>query len=175
MNGEPQKIWLPSSGRATASRSISRSPKAPGIVAEDIPLRILFADDDVIVIDKPAGMVVHPGRRSADGDVGQRAAPSFSRNPRLGRRRAAGDRPPAGQGNFGRHGRRPEPSAAYAELKRQFKAREVKKVYLALVWGRLPRDRGPLRLADRPPVKHGQRMSIRTRTAAGGGHGIPQS
>jgi 23S rRNA pseudouridine1911/1915/1917 synthase len=36
---------------------------------EDIPLNILFEDDDLIVIDKPAGLVVHPGAGNADGTL----------------------------------------------------------------------------------------------------------
>lgn len=36
---------------------------------EDIPLRVLFEDDDLIIIDKPAGMVVHPAPGSAKGTL----------------------------------------------------------------------------------------------------------
>ncbi|MBS0126634.1 RluA family pseudouridine synthase [Thetidibacter halocola] len=39
------------------------------VVAQDIPLAILFEDDDLIVIDKPAGMVVHPAPGSPDGTL----------------------------------------------------------------------------------------------------------
>ncbi len=39
------------------------------VVAEDIPLRILFEDADVIVIDKPAGLVVHPAPGHARGTL----------------------------------------------------------------------------------------------------------
>jgi 23S rRNA pseudouridine1911/1915/1917 synthase len=35
-------------------------PRGREVAGEDIPLRVAFEDDDVIVIDKPAGMVVHP-------------------------------------------------------------------------------------------------------------------
>ena len=38
-------------------------------VAQDIPLNVLWEDDDLIVIDKPAGMVVHPAPGSADGTL----------------------------------------------------------------------------------------------------------
>ena len=49
------------SNRATASRSSSRRwhPRRPK--AKQIPLDILYEDDALIVIDKPAGLVVHPG------------------------------------------------------------------------------------------------------------------
>lgn len=38
-------------------------------IAQDIPLTVLWEDDDLIVIDKPAGMVVHPAPGSADGTL----------------------------------------------------------------------------------------------------------
>ena len=40
-----------------------------GLVAEDIPLAVVCEDDDLIVIDKPAGMVVHPGPGNAGGTL----------------------------------------------------------------------------------------------------------
>ena len=49
--------------RATAGESIAvRIPALAGreVVAEDIPLRVAWEDDELVVIDKPAGMVVHP-------------------------------------------------------------------------------------------------------------------
>ena len=39
------------------------------LIAEDIPLDILFEDEDVMVINKPAGLVVHPGAGQADGTL----------------------------------------------------------------------------------------------------------
>ena len=41
---------------------------------EDIPLNVIWEDGDLIVIDKPAGMVVHPRARHALGHFGQRPA-----------------------------------------------------------------------------------------------------
>ncbi|MBV2360416.1 RluA family pseudouridine synthase [Thalassococcus sp. CAU 1522] len=39
------------------------------VVAQDIPLEILFEDDDLVVVNKPAGMVVHPAPGSPDGTL----------------------------------------------------------------------------------------------------------
>ena len=39
------------------------------IIPQDIPLNILFEDDDIIVINKPAGIVVHPGHGNRDGTL----------------------------------------------------------------------------------------------------------
>ena len=37
-------------------------PEPSGLVAQDLPLAVLLEDDDLIVLDKAAGMVVHPAR-----------------------------------------------------------------------------------------------------------------
>ncbi|HUJ76266.1 MAG TPA: RluA family pseudouridine synthase, partial [bacterium] len=44
-----------------------RDPPPLDLVPEDIPLTVLFENDDVIVVDKPAGMVVHPGSGNQSG------------------------------------------------------------------------------------------------------------
>lgn len=41
-------------------------PEVPGAMAQDIPLDIIYEDDDVLVVNKPAGMVVHPAPGSPD-------------------------------------------------------------------------------------------------------------
>jgi 23S rRNA pseudouridine1911/1915/1917 synthase len=48
---------------------LSEPPRDTNIYAEEIPLNILFEDDDLIVIDKPAGMVVHPGHGNYTGTL----------------------------------------------------------------------------------------------------------
>ena len=63
---------------STASRRVApgmafeleEPPPAPvGIVAQDIPLDIVFEDSDLIVLDKPAGLVVHPAPGHDDGTL----------------------------------------------------------------------------------------------------------
>ncbi len=44
-------------------------PTPAEIVAQDIPLAVLYEDDQLIVIDKPAGLVVHPAAGNADGTL----------------------------------------------------------------------------------------------------------
>ena len=48
---------------------LSHPPHENLLVAEDIPLDILFEDDQVIVVNKPAGMVVHPGHGNYSGTL----------------------------------------------------------------------------------------------------------
>ena len=50
-----------------ASVQIDLPPPTPTeIVSQDLPLKIIFEDDDLVVIDKPAGLVVHPAAGHAD-------------------------------------------------------------------------------------------------------------
>ena len=47
----------------------SRLPETTEIIPQDIPLDILYEDEDILVINKPAGMVVHPGSGNRDGTL----------------------------------------------------------------------------------------------------------
>ena len=47
----------------------SRLPESTEIIPEDIPLTIVFEDDDLLVVNKPAGMVVHPGSGNRSGTL----------------------------------------------------------------------------------------------------------
>ena len=111
---------------------------APALIAlpEPLPLDVLYEDDDVVVIDKPSGMVVHPGSGNRGGtlvnallhryrDFGVRF-PDTSR-PGIVHRL---DKDTSGVLVVARH------AAAHAFLARQFSDRRVGKLYLAWVAGR---------------------------------------
>ena len=67
---------------------------------EDIPLNVIWDDPDLIVIDKPAGMVVHPAPGSYSGTLGQCiAAPLWRHTFRRRWRTAPGNRSPDRQGH----------------------------------------------------------------------------
>ena len=48
---------------------LARPPHEHGIVAEDIPIEVVYEDDDLMVVNKPAGMVVHPGNGNFTGTL----------------------------------------------------------------------------------------------------------
>ena len=69
-------------------------PVDPVPLGESIPLHIVFEDAHLLVIDKPAGLVVHPATGREFGHTGQCADRPLRRKPFRHRRRpAAGDRP----------------------------------------------------------------------------------
>ena len=133
----------------------------PDVVAEDIPLSILFENDDAIVIDKPQGMVVHPGSGNAHGTMVNALLFHCSQ---LGEA-------------FGQETARPgivhrldkETSGviiaaknpiAHEYLSAQFKSREVRKRYLAITVGTLPAAAGRIETRIvRDPV-HRKRFTI---------------
>ena len=45
------------------------SPDSTDVVPENIPLNIVFEDDDIIMVNKPAGMVLHPGSGNYNGTL----------------------------------------------------------------------------------------------------------
>lgn len=60
---------------------LERPPREKGIVAEDIPLDVVYEDDDLLVVNKPAGMVVHPGNGNYTGTLVNALAYYFRDNP----------------------------------------------------------------------------------------------
>ncbi len=86
-----------------AARSPPPTPATP--LPQAIPFAILYEDDDLIVLDKPAGPRRASGARQRGRHAGQRAARPLRRQPGRDRRRAAArHRAPARQGHLGRHG-----------------------------------------------------------------------
>jgi 23S rRNA pseudouridine1911/1915/1917 synthase len=101
---------------------------------EALPLPILYQDTDLIVIDKPAGMVVHPAAGHASGTLVNALLHHVDDLSGIGGEKRPGivhrlDRGTSGLMVVAKH------DAAHEELARQFAAREVEKEYFALVWG----------------------------------------
>ena len=84
--------------RLTGGETVSvelPEPEAVDIVPQNIPLDVVYEDEDVIVVNKPKGLVVHPAPGHPDGDTGERPAVSLRGQPfRDQRRTAARHRPP---------------------------------------------------------------------------------
>jgi len=102
--------------------------------AEDLPLPIVYQDKDLIVVDKPAGMVVHPAAGHASGTLVNALLHHVDDLSGIGGEKRPGivhrlDRGTSGLMVVAKH------DAAHEELARQFHDREVEKEYIALVWG----------------------------------------
>lgn len=131
------------------------------VAAEAIPLTILHDDRDLIVIDKPAGMVVHPGAGHHQGTLVNALLHHVDDLSGIGGEERPGivhrlDRGTSGLMVVAKN------DAAHRELSRQFQEREVQKTYLALVWGVAQAGRRiDLPIGRDPKVR--QKMSTRSR------------
>jgi 23S rRNA pseudouridine1911/1915/1917 synthase len=115
-------------------------PRDTEVYPEDIPLDIVYEDDDVLVVNKPAGLVVHPGYNNYTGTLVNGLVYHFQQLPTL-------------PGNDGRPGlvhRIDKDTSglllisknerAMTWLARQFFEHTITRQYLALVWGDLEQD-----------------------------------
>jgi 23S rRNA pseudouridine1911/1915/1917 synthase len=124
LSGESVEVWLAPRPVDTAFR------------AEAIDLAILHEDDDVLVVDKPAGLVVHPGSGNWEGTMLNALlhhVPAVRTLPRAGIVHRL-DKETSGLLVVAKN----EP--AQAALVRQLQARTVKRTYLAVARGRIARD-----------------------------------
>jgi 23S rRNA pseudouridine1911/1915/1917 synthase len=125
---------------------------------EDIPLDIIFENDDLIAVNKPAGMVVHPALGHKTGTLVQAVlgyAPEIEgvggvKRPGLVHRL---DQDTSGVILLAKNDR------AHQFLQSQFRERQVDKEYLALVDGRPPTPNGRVEVAIGRDSKHRQRMA----------------
>jgi len=132
------------------------------LVPEDIPLDIIHSDKQIIVLNKPAGLVVHPGAGVENGTLVNALIHYFPGIERVGHPERPGivhrlDKETSGVMVIARTDK------AYTELKRQFKAREVEKVYMGLVRGHVQVPDGRIDWALGRHPRHRQRISIRTK------------
>lgn len=122
-------------GGEIVSRAVAPAPTLQH-AAEDIPLPIVFEDDALIVIDKPAGLVVHPGNGNERGTLMNALlhhAPALAELPRAGIVHRL-DKDTSGLMVVAKT------LAAQTHLVRELQARTMKRHYLALVLGRIERD-----------------------------------
>jgi len=127
-----------------------------------IPLDILYADEHLAVINKPSGLLVHPGAGRRFGTLVNALLYHFPEVHGIGPEDRLGivhrlDRETSGVIVTARS------LIAYQELKRQFKSREIKKVYLALLWGHFAEKEGTIDLPIGRHPRNGQKFSIETR------------
>jgi 23S rRNA pseudouridine1911/1915/1917 synthase len=134
-------------------------PEKIEITPEAIPLKILYEDDDLIVINKPAGLTVHPGAGHRENTVVNALLHHCPTLSGIGGKERPGivhrlDKETSGCLVAAKN------DVAHRELSKQFTARTVEKIYLALVAGKLRKETGVIEnKIGRHPV-HRQRMSV---------------
>lgn len=137
-------------------------PRAEILEPAYIPLTFVYTDESIVVIDKPPGLIVHPGEGSKLPTLVHAFLYHFPEIAQVGPRDRPGivhrlDRETSGLMVAART------LEAYRELRRQFKAREVEKFYMALAWGKMPLPQGEIDWPIGRHVKHRNRMSVKTK------------
>jgi 23S rRNA pseudouridine1911/1915/1917 synthase len=136
-------------------------PAETTVAAEALPLEILYQDSDVIVINKPAGMVVHPGAGHGSGTLVNALLHHVTDLSGIGGELRPGivhrlDKGTSGVMVIAKN------DTAHQELARQFHDREVDKQYIALVWGLVQQRKRIDMPIGRDPV-HREKISTRAR------------
>ena len=139
-------------------------PVPTELVGEDIPLDIIFENDDLLVVNKPAGMVVHP---AAGHDFGTLVHAVLGYDPEMegiGGEERPGlvhrlDKETSGLILLAKNER------AHRWLQDQFRLRKVEKTYLALVDGKPPTPTGRVDAAIGRDPSHRKKMAIVPPTA----------
>ncbi len=131
-NGDIIKVELPT------------PPRDEELVPENIPLNIQYEDEHLLIVNKPAGMVVHPAYQNWSGTLVNALAYHFQNLPEM-------------KGNEGRPGLVhridkdtsgllviAKTEASMSGLAKQFFDHSIERTYLALVWGDLAEDDGTI-------------------------------
>ena len=169
LNGQPVKpTHAPRAGEAIEIRW--PEPRSADAQPEAIPLDILFEDRSLLVLNKPAGLVVHPAAGHEEhtlvnallhhcgGDlsgIGGVARPGIVH--RL-------DKETSGCLVVAKN------DETHAALSAQFAGRTVKKIYYAIVCGKLTRNSGEIRAAIARHPSHRKRMAVRDDDAGRAAH-----
>jgi 23S rRNA pseudouridine1911/1915/1917 synthase len=138
-------------------------PVPSDVAPEALPLDVLYQDEDIAVLNKPAGMVVHPGASHTSGTLVNALLHHMRDLSGIGGELRPGivhrlDRGTSGVMVIAKN------DAAHQELSRQFHDREIEKEYIALVWGVVQAGRRIDAAIGRDPANR-QKMSARAKHA----------
>lgn len=134
-------------------------PVPGGLTGEDIPLDIVYENDDLLVVNKPAGMVVHPAAGHASGTLVNAVLGYDPDLEGIGGEERPGlvhrlDKETSGLIILARNER------AHNWLQEQFRLRKVEKTYLALVDGKPPTPAGRVEAPIGRDPGHRKKMAI---------------
>jgi 23S rRNA pseudouridine1911/1915/1917 synthase len=113
------------------------------LLPQDIPLNIVYEDDNLLIVNKEAGMVVHPGYGNFDGTLVNAVAFHVNNLPNMGEKDRPGlvhriDKNTSGILVIAKTER------AMTNLAKKFADRDLNRKYIALVWGNVKEDEGTI-------------------------------
>ncbi len=161
VNGAAKKAGYLVKANDTVKAHIPALKHAVGLKPEPIPLSMLFEDSDIIVLNKPPGIVVHPAAGHKCGTLANALIYYYPKIIGVGDERRPGivhrlDKDTSGALIIAKN------NIAYDRLSNQFKDRQIRKNYLALVYGKVKTPTGSMNFPiGRHPVDR-KKMSIKT-------------
>jgi 23S rRNA pseudouridine1911/1915/1917 synthase len=156
--------------RAHALAEVRIPDAAPSaLVPEAIPLSIVFEDDDLLVVDKPAGLVVHPGAGVRHGTLVHALLAHAPTVEGIGGVARPGlvhrlDKDTSGLLVVAKSER------AFQALTKDLAHRRIRRSYLALVWGVPPGNEGRIEAAIGRDPKDRKKMAVRPADSTGARH-----
>jgi 23S rRNA pseudouridine1911/1915/1917 synthase len=158
VNGQLAKAGLKLNVGDRLRVALPPPPPSP-LTPEAIPLNIIYEDDDLLVVDKPAGLTVHPAPGHTAHTLVNAILARFPRLASLGDSLRPGivhrlDRDTSGVMAVAKN------SSAQAKLIEQFRARSVAKAYLVLVKGKLTPESGVIEAPVGRDPRNRKRMAV---------------
>jgi 23S rRNA pseudouridine1911/1915/1917 synthase len=137
-------------------------PQKTEIMPQDIPVDIIYEDKDIIVINKPAGIAVHPGAGNKAGTLVNALLYKCHDLSGIGGEVRPGivhrlDKGTSGVMVVAKN------DAAHISLSNQFKSRTVEKKYYALVYGKIPNETGEIKEAIGRHSSDRKKMSVKAK------------
>jgi 23S rRNA pseudouridine1911/1915/1917 synthase len=113
------------------------------LIPQDIPINILFEDNDILIVNKEAGMVVHPGFGNYDGTLVNALAFHFNNLPSLDGQERPGlvhriDKNTSGILVVAKN------ESSLSVMAKKFEKRDLNRLYIALVWGDVKEEKGTI-------------------------------
>lgn len=144
VNGQKIKTSYKVKPRDIISISLPQPPRDTTILPENIPLNIVYEDDDLLIVNKPAGMVVHPAHANYTGTLVNALVYHFQQLPTSQN----------GEGRPGLVHRIDKDTSgllviakselAMVHLAKQFYDHSIERTYVALIWGEPEQDTGTI-------------------------------
>jgi len=162
VNGEVIKAGYKLKGGEIIDVKIELPPTEFSPESENIPLNVIYEDEDIIVINKPSGLIVHPGAGRSRGTLVNALLFHYPEVATVGSMERPGivhrlDGETSGVMVVARS------IHAYRSLQRQFKNREVDKTYIGLVWGKFSQKGGKIEWAIGRHPHDRKKFSVRSR------------
>lgn len=159
VSGRARKASYKLRAGETIELELESAPPPLHLTPEELPLDIVYEDEDLVVVNKRAGMVVHPGAGVSTGTLANALLFHFQKLSARGGRERPGivhrlDRDTSGLIVVART------ETAHEHLSEQFRAREVFKSYTALVHGLLKQAQGSIAEPIGRDSRHRTRMAV---------------